>query len=216
MRKLLAGMTLAATMALAGCGSDAPPDNAGEPGARPPGGGQKNGSGPDVDWGDKKPRVLIEAEKATPVAPYAVAQDAAASGGKYLTVASKGCDGNVHQHIVKDEKDPARRAGSAELEFEVKEAAEYVLWVRRWTCCSCGDSWTMQIDDGPAFTVGDQDITHQHWSWQAQQDADGKVKFKLTAGKHKLKFANRGESGFRIDQVLFWADHKHAPAGMEK
>jgi hypothetical protein len=163
---------------------------------------------------DAQPRALIEAESATCVAPFQVVADAEASGGKYLTIPSRGC-GVKHIHIA-EEKTPARTAGSAEIEFEIPEDREYVLWVRKWTCCGCGDSWKMQLDEDKAFVFGNQGTTHRHWSWLSHQDEDGKIKFKLSKGAHKLKLTNRGESGFRIDQILFWADHKRVPQGKEK
>jgi hypothetical protein len=164
---------------------------------------------------EDKPRVLIEPEAAKCVAPFEVADDAEASGGKYLTVRPKACDGNEHKHIA-DEKDPARTAGSAELEFTVGEDGDYLLWVRKWTCCTCGDSWKMKIDGAEAFTFDCQGTTHRHWSWIAHQGADGKVRFSLKKGPHKLVLTNRGESGFRIDQILFSADLSRVPAGKEK
>jgi len=147
-----------------------------------------------------------------------VLADSEASGGKCLTLPSAGCDGQIHNHIAKDEKDPKRTAGSAELAFTVEKEGEYCLWIRKWWCCSCGDSFSLQVDDGKAFTFGDDGTTPRRWSWLAHKDADGQVKFKLTAGAHKLTFRNRGESGFRIDQVLFTADPESGfvPQGKER
>lgn len=213
MRKhLLLGLLVAL---IAGCGDDPKPPKDLKGTAKPD---PNNETTPNIDtsgWADK-PRVLIEAETAKCVKPFKTGDDAKAGGGKYLVLPSLGCSGGTHVHLAKDQKDPKRTAGSAELEFTVAKAGDYVLWMRKWTCCSCGDSWKVQIDDGKAFTFGNQGTTHRHWAWLAHQDSDGKLKLKLTKGKHKLKLINRGESGFRIDQILFWADHKHAPAGKEK
>jgi hypothetical protein len=194
-----------------GCGD-------GDAGKPPPANGTapaQGQDGPVVIGLEEKPQVLVEPEVAKCVFPFEVGEDADASGGKYLTIRPKSCDGNEHKHIA-EEKDPARTAGSAELEFEVKEDGEYLLWVRKWTCCGCGDSWKMKIDDGEPFTFDCQGTTHRHWSWIAHQGPDGKVKFALKKGKHKLLLTNRGESGFRIDQILFSADPKRVPAGRER
>jgi len=183
-----------------------------------PGANGKNGSGngkPDIVWNQDRPRILIEAETATCLAPFKIAKAAEASGGQYLTLPSKGCDGNVHHHIAK-EGTPERTTGSAQVEFEVETGGDYLLWIRKWTCCSCGDSFSVKIDDRKPFTFGNQGTTHRHWSWLAHQGGDGKVRLKLTKGKHTLKIINRGESGFRIDQIIFWADHKRVPQGQEK
>lgn len=215
MRKyLLLGLLVALA---AGCGGDNPqPLPAGGNQAGDQGEGEGDGGGPTIIPPPARPKVLIEGESAGKlVQPFATGAHAKASGGRYLTLPSAGCDGRFHKHIA-PEDDPKRKAGSAELEFTVERQAEYVLWVRKWSCCSCGDSWRMQFDEGKPFDFGNAGTNHGFWSWLAQQDADGKVRFKLSPGKHKLKLTNRGESGFRIDQVLLWADHKQVPQGIEK
>ncbi len=193
MRKhLLLGLLVALIAGAGGCGDDdqKPPKNGGE--AR--NGNPDDGTRPNIhETGlGTKPRVLIEAETARCVKPFKTGDSAEAAGGKYLVLPSRGCSGGIHVHLAEKETDPRRTAGSAELDFTVKEAGDYVLWVRKWTCCSCGDSWKMRIDEGKAFTFGNQGTTHRHWSWLAHQDTDGKIKIKLTKGKHKLKLINRG------------------------
>jgi hypothetical protein len=130
-------------------------------------------------------------------------------------VPSKGCNGEHHQHIAA-ETDPERYKGSAELAFAVEKDGEYILWIRKWWCCSCGDSFSLQLDDGKAFVFGDDGTTPRHWTWLAHQEAGEIRKFKLSAGAHKLIFRNRGESGFKIDQILFTADPKFVPQGKEQ
>jgi hypothetical protein len=211
MRVLIAG-TLAVVLLAAGCGGDA------QPGGKPGGGGKgpdggstrKPGGGVVVIKRKELPRVLVEAEAATNlVAPFQVVADSEASGGKCLTLPSKGC-GAVHQHIA-PEGTPERTAGSAELAFSVDQEGEYVLWIRKWWCCSCGDSFSLQLDEGKPFVFGNDATTFRNWTWLAHQEAGEPVKFKLSAGAHKLTFKNRGESGFRIDQVLFTADPEFVP-----
>ncbi len=217
MRKHLMYWALAMLPALFfGCGGsgNGKPPNGKNP--KPPKVKSGNGGGPDIVWSADKPKILVEAEAAVLMPPFATAKAAEAAGGSYLTLASKGCDGNVHRHLAKDENAPERLAGWAELEFEVKTDGDYLLWIRKWTCCSCGDSFSLSIDDGKAFTFGNQGTTHRHWSWLAHQGGDGKVRLSLKKGKHKLKIINRGESGFRIDQIIFWADPKRVPQGQEK
>jgi len=213
--RTLASAVIVGLLAAAGCGGDTKP--AGNPGGGSPsaGGARK----PDKEWGVilpvELPRALVEAEAATNlVAPFQVLADSEASGGKCLTLPSKGC-GAVHQHIA-PEGTPERTAGSAELAFSVEKEGEYTLWIRKWWCCSCGDSFSLQLDDGKAFVFGNDGTTTQHWSWLAHQEAGEPIKFKLSAGAHKLVFKNRGESGFRIDQVLFAMDPKFVPQGKER
>ena len=148
------------------------------------------------------------------VPPFQVMDDSLASGGKCLTLPSKGCNGEHHQHIA-PEGTPERIAGSAELTFKVGKDGDYVLWIRKWWCCSCGDSFSLELDGAKPFIFGNDGTTPRHWSWLEHKDADGPVKFRLSAGEHKLVFRNRGESGFRIDQLLFTADLKAVPQGKE-
>jgi hypothetical protein len=212
-RKLTALILTAGLAALAaGCGADAKP-------APPPkeGGDKPKGNGPIVTMPTEMPRVLVEAEAATDVQPhFKVIDDSEASGGKCLTLPSKGCNGQHHQHIAPKETDPERTKGSAELAFSVETAGDYYLWIRRWWCCSCGDSFSLQLDEGKPFVFGNDGTTTQNWHWWRHQEAVEPVKFKLAAGAHKLIFRNRGESGFRIDQVLFTTDPNYVPQGKEK
>jgi hypothetical protein len=212
MTRILFAGTLAVVLFAAGCGGDGPSP-------APPGG--KNlppkGGGPVVIMPEDAPRVLVEAEAATDVQPYfKVVEDSEASGGKCLTVPSKGCNGEHHQHIAEKETDPERTKGSAELAFTVGQAGEYVLWIRKWWCCACGDSFSLQLDDGKPFVFGNDGTTPRHWTWLVYQESGELRKFKLSAGAHKLIFRNRGESGFKIDQVLWSADSKFVPQGKEQ
>lgn len=196
----------------AGCGGGSKP-----PGTKPPDGGTTGpiDAGPTIVMPSDAPRVVVEAEAAGKVtAPFQVMADADASGGKALTLPSKGCAGQ-HLHIA-EEGTPERTAGSAELPFSIEKEGTYFLWVRRWWCCSCGDSFNLELDGGKAFTFGNDGTTPRRWTWMEHKDADGPVKFKLSAGAHRLVFRNRGESGFRIDQVLLSADPKYVPQGREQ
>jgi hypothetical protein len=215
MRKHLMYLALAVIAGIAiGCGESCSGKNGTGNGANG-NAGNGNGKPPNIEWAKDQPKVVIEAEIASCVSPFSVGQSAEAGGGKYLTLPSKGCAGNVHQHIAK-EGTPERVAGSATLEFTIEKDADYYLWVRKYTCCSCGNSWAMQIDEGKPFTFGNQGTTHRHWSWLAHRGGNGKIRLKLKKGKHKLKIINRGDSGFRLDQILFWADTKQVPQGKEK
>jgi hypothetical protein len=200
---------LAAFSLSLGCGDQAREDNAARDGAA------GDGNGPLIVSAEDLPKILLEAEEATCTLPFKREDDADASGGHCLGLPSKGCDGTLHLHIA-EEGEPARTAGSAAIEFSAPQAGEYVLWMRKWTCCSCGDSWNIAIDGGRPDTMGNQGTTHRHWAWMLHSDAEGPVVFKLAAGRHTLSIANRGESGFRIDQVLFSADHKRVPQGVER
>jgi len=204
---------LLAAFVAAGCG-----DGSQKPTAEPPDGSGNAGNpgkGPTIVMASDAPRVVVEAEAAEKiVAPFQIFSDADASGGKCLHLPSKGCNGR-HLHIA-DEGTPERTAGSAELAFSVEKEGTYSLWIRRWWCCSCGDSFDLELDDGKKFTFGNDGTTPRRWTWMEHKDADGPVKFKLSAGAHRLVFKNRGESGFRVDQVLFSADPKFVPQGREQ
>jgi hypothetical protein len=206
MRKHLILNTMAVLLlVLCGCGEDSPP-------ADQPDDGTSQENGPDIVAFDQAPKVLLEAETAACKAPYAIGEDAEASGGKYITVAPISCDGKDHTHLG----DALRKSGQATIEFEVAKDGDYVIWFRKWSCCSCGDSWLVKLDDRKAVTFGNEGTTHRHWTWICRRDGDDLVKVSLKSGKHKMVFSNRGESGFRIDQVLLWADTKRVPQGKER
>jgi len=147
----------------------------------------------------RAPRILIEAESAKSIQPpVAVFESADASGGKFLEAP----EGPDHEEISV--------GGSAEYEFSVTTAGEYVLWIRKNWSGACGNSLLVKIDDLPEVVFG-EDGTYDTWDWAL---AVGR-KFSLAPGAHTLTIKNR-EDGAKFDQILLTTDTKYVPVGIEE
>jgi hypothetical protein len=90
------------------------------------------------------------------------------------------------------EKEPIK--GSATIKFSVPAAGDYTIWLRAWWMDSCANSTKIQIDDLPAFEIG-QDTTYQVWHWVKFKRA-----MKLSAGAHTMVITNT-EDGALVDQL---------------
>lgn len=153
-------------------------------------------------------QVVIEAESAVeteaPVVrgttPAGAPAEQAASGGAYLFI--KEGAGNP----------PKLNKGFAKYEVEVEKAGGYRLWARvRWDG-ECSNSFTIQIDDRPAFLFG-EDATFNVWHWVRYPVARMAPLVKLSKGKHTIVFRNR-EDGVALDQILLTTDKRYVPVGV--
>ena len=120
-----------------------------------------------------------------------------ASGGKYLEIPQG--KGNP----------PEVTNGVAIIRFDVAAEGKYYLWGRTWWEDSCGNSFTLRIDDGKPFGFG-QDGTYARWHWVRMPA----LRFRLSKGTHTLQVINR-EDGARLDQVLFTTSKRFVPVGVE-
>jgi hypothetical protein len=102
---------------------------------------------------------------------------------------------------------PPETEGTGVLAFAVAVPGEYRLWGRAWWSDSCGNSFTVAMDDGAHAVLG-QDATYGRWHW-----VRGGV-YVLARGPHTLTIANR-EDGARLDQVFLSQDDAYVPNGME-
>jgi Zn-dependent metalloprotease len=149
--------------------------------------------------------VWLEAEGGTITAPMQVANDAAASGGKYIQVAA-GNNSNTSP--------PA--GGHALLPFAVTVAGSYKVWGRVIAPTTADDSFYVRIDTGawmswngiPAGTTWHWDDVHNGGT--ASTPA---ATFTLAAGNHTLEIAYR-EDGARLDRLLVTSDAAFVPTGL--
>jgi hypothetical protein len=182
------------------------------------------GGGSHVPAVPEPARIVLEAESGVVTAPFEVGEDAAASGGKCVVLPEKWA---THEDLnpafkTREGGKPVPREGLAEnplgsalvpngtveIAFEAKKAGRYLLWVRAWFDCSCGDSLFLNVDDDPPVDRnGDGTYderppymiagsTHGRWKWFALR----KAVFELEAGPHVLRIFPR-EDGIKIDQV---------------
>ncbi|HON46196.1 MAG: hypothetical protein KBI41_08615 [Kiritimatiellae bacterium] len=148
-------------------------------------------------------KICFEAESATAVeAPMVVVSNGVeGASGAYLEIPEGA--GNP----------PKVEAGKAVFTVDVPEDGAFTLWCRVWWEDECGNSFTVKIDDQPAFLFG-EDATYKTWHWVKYPVARTTPPIKLAKGSHTLTFHNR-EDGVRLDQVLLSADKRFVPVEIE-
>jgi len=154
----------------------------------------------------------VEAETATTVeSPMQVVRtDAPPAGIKPLA----GVSSNAYLEVTLGVgKPPAVKAGKAIYSFEVPEDGAYTLWLRTYWEGECSNSFLAQIDDHPAFVIG-EDATYHDWHWVRYPVSKMTPAFRLSKGAHALVLTHR-EDGVRVDQVLLSTDRRFVPVGIE-
>jgi len=136
-------------------------------------------------------------------APMQKVNDAAASGGQYVTVAA----GNNSQA-----NPPA--TGLLSIPFSVPSAGTFKVWGRVSVASDGDDSFWVRVDSGAwtnwnSIPVG----TAYHWD-DVHNAASGNavMTYALAAGSHTLTFGYR-EDGARLDRVLITNDAAFVPTG---
>lgn len=121
------------------------------------------------------------------------------SGGRYLEIAQgKGYP-------------PSVTAGVATYTFTIKQAGDYVLWLRAWWIDECGNSFSIHVDEAKPFIFG-EDSTFKTWHWVR---APLRLKqLTLTPGTHVLTVRNR-EDGVALNQILLTPDKNYVPVDIE-
>jgi hypothetical protein len=148
-------------------------------------------------------KVWPEAESGVLEAPMQLVTDAAASGGKGVSVAA----GNNSQAAP-----PA--TGSSRISFEVSASGAYTVWGRVIIANNSDDSFWVRMDGGP-WTKWNEIETGSSWHWARLHDSDDDdrvVSYTLAAGSHTLTVAYR-EDGARLDRVLITNDGSFVPSG---
>jgi hypothetical protein len=162
-------------------------------------------------------RIVVEAESGIELTePLKQVADDQASGGACLALPSPGCADGKHLHPADGPAAPGRVAGSAQVPFRVATEGEYSLWIRTWWCCAEGDAFVVELDGGRSYIFGDDGADFRKWSWRDLREGGRQVRFRLAAGRHVLLIRTRGESGFKIDQLLFTTDGRFRPKGIAK
>lgn len=115
---------------------------------------------------------------------------------------------------LQESDEAVSRSGSCDLEFNIAEAGEYVLWARVRTEAEergTADSFFVRMDDGRR--VDWHMPGSEAWVWgKVGAGVERKpVSYKLPAGKHKLSLGMR-EPGAQVDCVLLTRDAEAVPA----
>ena len=142
--------------------------------------------------------VLLECERVESVeAPFAVAADEQASGGKCVV-------------LPRPATGKKNLGGMASLRFRVCTPGSYRLWARVWWTDGCGNSFRLKLNGKRLPTVG-QDGTYKSWHW-----VDLKMRtLKLAPGEHVLEILGK-EDGIKIDQFFLTTNTRYIPAGIER
>ena len=139
--------------------------------------------------------LAIEGESATLVSPMAIASDANASGGKYIS-------------------STANESGTATFTIDVPVAGDYVVWCKVLWPDSGTDSIYVSVDGGAediyTTVTGTWSTT---WQWAAVNGFNAGTYpriFTLSAGRHSLVFRGR-EADAGIDQLVVTNDRSYVP-----
>lgn len=130
-----------------------------------------------------------EAEAGTLTAPMAVQNDAAASGGRYISSTATAYTPN-----------PA--AGTAVFQFELSEPGMYYLWARVMGLDGTRNSFWFSLDGGPDQPFEVQSFAGRwQWGWQRTPGAP----YLLAPGTHTIRFMAR-EPLTRLDKLALSND----------
>lgn len=108
---------------------------------------------------------------------------------------------------------PKVTAGKAVYAVEVPEEGAFTLWCRVWWEGECSNSFTVNVDDQPAFLFG-EDATYKAWHWVKYPVSRTAAPIRLAKGRRTLTFKNR-EDGVHLDQVILSADKRFVPVDIE-
>jgi hypothetical protein len=156
-------------------------------------------------------RVCFEAESAIAVtAPMRIVGAPGTAVSADLAKVLEGASGGQAIEVPEGAGKPPEVGGDASFTFAVQKGGTYTLWCRVWWMDGCGNSFTLSIDDGPAFAFGGDGV-YKKWHWVK---GPAKPVIQLTPGTHTLKVANR-EDGVMLDQVLLVQERRYVPVDIE-
>ncbi len=148
--------------------------------------------------------VYLEAESGYAVAPFTVAEDAGASGGRFAW-----CPGEPGQHN--------RAGGRCIWKLAIAEAGTYYLWGRVLAPTSSDDSFYVAVlDDAGRRLERVEWHTGGHRSWEWTPLTDGRLRDRaaltLPEGTVRLELETR-EDGTKIDRLFITPDAGARPKG---
>lgn len=121
-----------------------------------------------------------------------IGQDNIADGGKYIS--------------VPDSSDNSNR-GATTFQVDASNAqGAYQLWARYYSINGAGNSFSVSVDEGTAYTIGNDNL-YGLWHWVNLSNT-----LSLT-GKHSLNLISR-EDGTRLDKVVLTMDSGYEPGIM--
>jgi len=142
--------------------------------------------------------IVLEAESGAFTGPMAAANNAGASGGRYIAVPN-GNGGQLQAN--------SPNAGIAVYTIDVAEAGSYMLWGLVNTPTAADNSFFVRLDQG-AFQQWRMGVTAAAFQWDLASDQDNggtTLQFQLTAGAHRLEVRQR-EDGTGVDMLALTND----------
>ena len=143
----------------------------------------------------KPVKIYLEAESAAGLfAPFRIANDSAASNGKYVYVPASSGNSFTPGKIV------------ASYNVNIPQSGTYILWGRVIAPDANHDSFFVQIDNGPDNYWDVQNGAAWHWDQVNNQTHHvDPAKFTLTKGTHTIKIKLR-ENGTKLDRIFLTND----------
>lgn len=109
---------------------------------------------------------------------------------------------------------PTTNIGSASVTLNVPTAGAYVIWSRIQAPNTTNNSYSLEVDGGSCYIVGDSAIPANTWTWVNYQNgtASSKISTTLSAGNHTFKLVGR-EASVKVDRIMALADTGCTPTG---
>ena len=149
----------------------------------------------------------VEAERVrgnvggTITSPMVLKDDAAASNGSYIEVAT----GNDSKTSMPSTE------GVTSYSFEVESSATFRVWARVIAANDGNDSFWVKMDNGSAIKWNEIPLgSSWHWVLVQAEGASSPATFSLGAGTHTLKIAYR-EDGTKLDALVITSDTSYNP-----
>ena len=110
---------------------------------------------------------------------------------------------------------PNTSFGQSTSTISVSSAGTYRIWSRIMASDATNNSYSLEIDGGTCYTVGDSAIAANTWTWVDYQNGSSasKISLNLSAGNHTFKLIGR-EANVKVDRVLALTDTACVPSGM--
>ncbi|HEX4662105.1 MAG TPA: Ig-like domain-containing protein, partial [Candidatus Saccharimonadales bacterium] len=110
---------------------------------------------------------------------------------------------------------PTTNIGTASVTVTVPSAGAYVIWSRIQAPNTTANSYSLEIDGGSCYVVGDSAIPANTWTWVNYQNGSvsSKISATLSAGNHTLKLIGR-EASVKVDRIMAVADTNCTPTGL--
>lgn len=109
---------------------------------------------------------------------------------------------------------PSADYGAATSTVNISTPGTYQIWSNLMAPDATNNSYLLELDGNTCYTVGDNPIAPNTWTWVDYHNAtpSSKIRLNLNAGNHTVKMIGR-EAGVKLARVLLVSDLNCVPTG---